>query len=105
MIKGRVDERYNVAIQDLQSKLEALIKGLPVAGFDAVPDSTIADLSSYAGEAEGLGMKSGKEVLDNLIKTLKTRKTGGNTDDSVMVRLTALEFYIDKLKSGDTSDL
>jgi len=94
-----------VAIQDLQNKLDALIKEFPSSGFDTVPDSTIANLGAYAGEAEGLGMKSGKEVIDNLIAVLKARKTGAKTDDSVITRLTALEFYIDKLKSGDTSDL
>jgi len=94
-----------VTREELHSKLDALNKGFPISGFDTVSDSVIADLSSCAGEAAGLGMKSGKEVLDNLINVLKTRKTGGNTDDSVMVRLTALEFYLQKLQSGDTSDL
>lgn len=91
--------------EELYAKLDAISKAFPVSGFDAVPDSVIADLSSCAGQAEGLGMKSGKEVIDDLITVLKARKAGGKTDDSVMVRLTALEFYLQKLQSGDTSDL
>jgi len=94
-----------VTREELHTKLAALNKGFPVSGFDTVADSVIADLGACAGEAEKLGMKSGKEVIDNLITVLKARKTGGKTDESVMIRLTALEFYVDKLKSGDTSDL
>jgi len=94
-----------VTTEEIYAKLDTINKGFPVSGFDAVSDSVIADLSSCAGEAAGLGMKSGKEVIDNLISVLKTRKAGGNTDDSVMVRLTALEFYLQKLQSGDTTDL
>jgi len=94
-----------VTKEELLTKLDTINKGFPVAGFDAVSDSVIADLGSCSGEAGGLGMKSGKEVIDNLVTVLKTRKAGGNTDDSVMVRLTALEFYLQRLQSGDTSDL
>jgi len=94
-----------VAISDVQNKLNSIIKGLPASGFDAIPDSVIADLSSCAAEAGSLGMKSGKEAIDNLVEVLKNRKTGAKTDDSVMVRITALEFYIDKIKSDNTGDL
>jgi len=94
-----------VTREELHAKLAAINKGFPVSGFDAVSDSVIADLGACAGEAAGLGMKSGKEVIDNLITVLKARKSGEKTDDSVTIRLTALEFYVDKLKSGDTSDL
>ena len=89
-----------MSIEEFQAKLDAIIKEFPISGFDAIPDSLMTNLNTCAGEAEKLGLKSGKEVLENLIATLKTRKAGGNTDDSVMVRLTALEFYIQKLKDG-----
>jgi len=94
-----------VTTEELYAKLDAINKGFPASGFDAVSDSVIADLSSCASEAGGLGMKSGKEVLDNLVAVLKARKSGEKADESVTIRLTALDFYIDKLRSGDTSDL
>lgn len=94
-----------MAIADIQNKLDSIIKGFPASGFDSVPDSVIANLSSCAAEAAGLGMKSGKEAIDNLVEVLKSRKTGAKTDDSVMVRITALEFYIEKIKSDDAGDL
>jgi sulfite reductase beta subunit-like hemoprotein len=94
-----------MAITDVQNKLDSIIKGLPASGFDTVPDSVIADLSSCAAEADSLGMKSGKEAINNLITVLKSRKTGEKTDDSVTVRITALEFYTDKIRNEDLGDL
>jgi len=86
--------------EEFQAKLDTIIKEFPISGFDAIPDATIAGLETCAGEAEKLGMKSGKETIENLITSLKTRKAGGNSDDSVLVRLTALEFYVQKMKDG-----
>ncbi|MDR2073729.1 MAG: hypothetical protein LBP60_09905 [Spirochaetaceae bacterium] len=94
-----------MTINELQNKLIALIQTFPASGFDSVPDSTIADLETSAGDAEKLGMPSGKKLLENLAAALKSRKTGGNTDESVQVRFTALDFYIKNLQSGDTEDL
>jgi hypothetical protein len=89
-----------MSIEELQIKLDTIIKEFPISGFDTIPDGIMTSLHTCAGEAEKLEMKSGKEVIENLIAKLITRKTGGNTDDSVLVRLTALEFYVQKLKDG-----
>jgi len=89
-----------MSIEEFQTKLDTIIKEFPVSGFDTVPDSAIAALEACAGETEKLGLKSGKETIDNLVASLKKRKAGGNSDDSVLVRLTAVEFYIQKLKDG-----
>jgi sulfite reductase beta subunit-like hemoprotein len=94
-----------MAIADVQNKLDSIIKGFPASGFDAIPDSVIADLASCSAEAAGLGMKTGKEAIDNLLDVLKSRKAGEKTDDSVTVRITALEFYIEKLRNEDLGDL
>jgi len=93
-----------MSIEELQTKLDAIIKEFPISGFDAIPDSTMADLNTCAGEAGKLGLKSGKEILDNLIAKLELRRAGKNTDDTVLVRLTALEFYVQKLKDGTAED-
>jgi hypothetical protein len=93
-----------MSVEELQTRLDAILKGLPVSGFDATSDSVIADLAACIAQAEGMGMKTGKEVIENLTNSLKTRKTGGNTDDSVLVRLTALEFYVQKMKDGTAEE-
>lgn len=94
-----------MTIEDLQTKLNNFLQNLPVSGLDEIPDSTIDELNSFCSEAGNLGMKSGKTLISNLIKTLKTRKSGENSDESVQVRLTALAFYVKKLQSGTTEDL
>ncbi|MDR2211139.1 MAG: hypothetical protein LBO65_06710 [Spirochaetaceae bacterium] len=94
-----------MTIDELRSKFDALIQTFPASGFDSVPDSTIAELETCGAEAEKLGMPSGKKLTENLVAALRARKTGGNTDESVQVRFTAMDFYVKKLQSGDTEDL
>ncbi|MDR2552129.1 MAG: hypothetical protein LBD31_03045 [Treponema sp.] len=94
-----------MTIEELQGKLEVLIKSLPESGFDSVDDGVIAELDSYTGMADQLGITAGKRLIENLASALKTRKTGGNTDESIVVRLTALDFYVKNLQSGSTEDL
>lgn len=94
-----------MTIEELQTKLGSLLKNLPASGFDTIADTTIGELGSLAAEAENLGMKSGKSLISNLIEVFKTRKAGGNTDESVHVRLTALDFYVKSLQNGATEDL
>jgi hypothetical protein len=94
-----------MTFEEFQTKLDGLIKGFPASGFDSVSDSVITELSSFGDEAGNLGMKSGKTLIFNLVDALKTRKIGGNTDDSVQVRLVALDFYLKNLQNGVTEDL
>ncbi|MDR1142892.1 MAG: hypothetical protein LBK77_01580 [Spirochaetaceae bacterium] len=94
-----------MTVDELEVKLDAVLKEMPPSGFDAVADTVIADLDACAGCAGELGMKSCKQLLENLTAALKTRKTGGNTDESVQLRVTALDFYVKKLQSGSTEDL
>jgi hypothetical protein len=94
-----------MTIDELHTKLDVLLKGFPASGFDTVADNVMAELGSFASQAAELGMKNGKILIDNLTTALKARKTGGNADESVQVRLTALDFYVKKIQSGETEDL
>ena len=94
-----------MTIEEFQTRLDSLLKNLPVSEFDTVTDNVIAELDKFYDEADELGMKSGKKLISNLQDALKTRKTGGNTDESVQVRLTAIDFYVKNLQSGSTEDL
>jgi hypothetical protein len=94
-----------MTIDELRNKLDSFIKELPASGYDTVSDNTIAGFESCAGPAGELGMKQGKQLIENLVSALKARKTGANTDESVQVRFTALDFYLKKLESSDTEDL
>jgi hypothetical protein len=92
-------------IDELREKLEALIASLPPSGYDAVSDETAAGFLALAPVAAELGMQNGKKLLENLATVLKARKGGASSDDSVSVRLTALDFYVKNLQSGSTEEL
>ena len=94
-----------MTIEEFQTRLNTLLEDLPASEFDTVADSVIVELSDISSEADFLGMKSGKKLISNLTEALKTRKAGGNTDDSVQIRLIAMDFYIKNLQSGIIEDL
>jgi rRNA-processing protein FCF1 len=94
-----------MAIEDFQSRLNALIGGLPDSGFDAVSDTILGELKKFEDEADTVGMKAGKKLVANLAEALRTRKSGGNTDESIQVRLIALDFYLKNLQAGTTEEL
>jgi hypothetical protein len=68
-------------------------------------DNVIAELDSYASASGAAGAHEGKKLIENLAAVLKNRKQGSSTDESVSIRLTALDFYVKKLQSGSTEDL
>ena len=94
-----------MTVEEVCANLDTLLKGFPGSGFDSVADSAIASLDNLSAGMEGLGMKSGKQMVVNLAEALKKRKSGENTDESVQVRVTALDFYVKNLQSGATEDL
>ena len=94
-----------MTIEELCEKLVSLVSGLPTSGFDTISDSVITELDSCASAAASAGATEGKKLVENLASVLKTRKQGGSTDESVSIRLTALDFHIKKLQSGGTEDL
>ena len=94
-----------MTIEEFQIKLSTLLKGLPVSDFDTITYKEIAELDKLYGEADEMGMELGKKLLFNLAEALKTRKSGGNTDESVQIRLTAMDFYIKNLENGAKEDL
>ena len=94
-----------MTLEELYTKLDTLLKGLPASGFDALDGAAAAGLNACAVEADGLGMKSGRQLIANLAEALTNRQNGGGSDESVQLRLTALDFYVKKLQSGATEDL
>jgi hypothetical protein len=94
-----------MTIEELCEKLVGLTASLPASDYDKTSDDVIAELDVYASAANNAGANEGKKLIENLASVLKTRKQGGSTDESVSIRLTALDFYVKKLQSGSTEDL
>ena len=66
------------------------------SGGASIDGSACAHLDKLSAAAETVGMKAGKKFIDNLSAALKEGKTG----DSLMVRITALDFYNKNVVSG-----
>jgi hypothetical protein len=94
-----------MTVEELCGKLETLIAGLNASGFGSVDDSVCENLTACSSGAGEQGMKTGKQLIENLCTVLKARKEGKSSDDSVLIRVTALDFYVKNLQSGSTEDL
>jgi hypothetical protein len=88
-----------MTIEEMHSRLDALLKTFPASGFDTVHDNAIAELKACAVEAGSLGMKSGQQLITILAAALKNRKTGGIADENIQVQLTAFGFYIKNFRA------
>ncbi|MDR0656381.1 MAG: hypothetical protein LBG22_08725 [Treponema sp.] len=85
-------------VEELRETLEALSNKIASAGEGAVVE--LDTVSKLAAEAGSLGMKAGKQLLDNLAASLQSVKDGKSHADSIQVRITALDFYLNKIKGG-----
>ncbi|MDR1655558.1 MAG: hypothetical protein LBR96_06115 [Treponema sp.] len=85
-------------VEELRETLEVLSKKIASAGEGAVTE--LDNVSKAAAEAGSLGMKAGKQLLDNLAASLHSVKDGKSHADSIQVRITALDFYLNKIKGG-----
>jgi ketosteroid isomerase-like protein len=89
-------------VEELREALEALSKKIASAGEGAVVE--LDNVGKAAAEADSLGMKAGKQLLDNLAASLQSVKDGKSHADSIQVRITALDFYLNKIKGGSSEE-
>jgi hypothetical protein len=91
-------------VESLREELEKCLSDINSAGLGNVDLQNIDKLEKFAAAAAGLGMNSGKKLIDNLTGVLKSFKEGSAGESSVTVRLTALEFYLQNIKSGSAEE-
>ena len=89
-------------VENLQKELENCIKSINSAGLGSLDAKNIEVLDKLSAAAAGLGMNQGKKLIDNLSTVLKSFKEGKSKEDSVSIRMTAMEFYL-KNTQGDSS--
>ena len=94
--------------KQLCQELDVILKEITSAGFSKVAAGSMEKLQKISTEAAGLGMKTGKGLIDNFIEVLTSLQAGKSNEDSVSLRLTALEFYKTKVlenESGSVEEL
>jgi hypothetical protein len=87
-------------VESLHGDLEACITGISAVGIGNLDPQNIEKLEKISAAAGALGMNSGKKLIDNLSVVLKSFQEGKSTEDSVRIRLTALDFYLQNIKGG-----
>ncbi|MDR0719619.1 MAG: hypothetical protein LBF78_08290 [Treponema sp.] len=88
-------------VESLHGDLETCITGINAVGIGNLDPQNIEKLEKISAAAGNLGMNSGKKLIDNLTAVLKSFQEGKSTEDSVRIRLTALDFYLQNIKGGD----
>jgi hypothetical protein len=87
--------------ENLQKELAGCVDGINAAGLGSLDLKAIEKLDTLSAAAAGLGMNQGKKLIDNLSAVLKSFKDGKSTEDSVTIRMTAMDFYL-KNTQGDS---
>jgi hypothetical protein len=87
-------------VEGLRGELEAYVAGINSTGLDGLDSQAIEKLDTFSTAADGLGMNTGKKLINNLSLVLKSFKEGKSKEDSVQIRLTALDFYLQNIKGG-----
>ena len=83
-------------VEDVCKEIEKLLAKINPGGAVKVDQSSCAEIDKLSAAAEAVGMKAGKNFLDNLSNAVKE----GKAEDSLAVRITALDFYNKNVLSG-----
>ena len=91
--------------KELCQELEVILSEITSSGFSKLAPGSMEKLEKISAAAAGLGMKAGKGLIDNFIEVLKALQTGKSNENSVSLRLTALEFYKTKVLENQDSSI
>ena len=93
-------------IEKLCQELDSILSTINTSGIKNINSGIIDQIEKTSSAAEKLGMQAGKKLIDNLVTSLKSFKEGKSDENSVSVRITALEFYEKKvLNEKEIADL
>ena len=79
--------------KQLCQEIDTILSDINSSGISKIAPVTMEKLGKISADAAELGMKSGKGLIDNFIEVLKSFQAGKANENSVSLRLTALDFY------------
>ncbi|MCL2067597.1 MAG: hypothetical protein FWG99_09050 [Treponema sp.] len=91
--------------ETFHDELEKCLGSINSDGLEKLDPQNIEKLEKISAVAAEHGMNQGKKLIDNLVQVLKNLLEGKSTPDSVSLRLTALDFYINNIKGSSTEEL
>ncbi|MDR0623568.1 MAG: hypothetical protein LBG10_03975 [Treponema sp.] len=92
------------SVDGLREELTSCLAQINDAGLGSLDLQIIEKIDKFAAAAGGLGMNSGKKLIENLSAVLKSFKEGKSQESSVQVRLTALDFYLRNIQGGGAEE-
>jgi hypothetical protein len=92
-------------VESLQKELEDCVNSINSAGLGSLDSQIIEKLDKMSAAAAELGMNQGKKLIDNLSAVIKSYKEGQSKEESVSVRLTAIDFYLKNTTGGAVEEL
>jgi hypothetical protein len=92
-------------IEEFSNELGKLLADITAGGIGSISAANCDQLGTLGASADGLGMKNGKKLIDNLVETVKSFQAGKSEEKSVSVRLTALDFYQKNIASGQSEEI
>ena len=90
--------------EKIHSELNDCLNNINSAGLGSFDPRNIETLDSICAAATGLGMDQGKKLIENLSTALKNFREGKTGEDSVSVRITALDFYLKNIQGGGSTE-
>ena len=91
-------------VENLQKELLNCINSINTAGLGSLDSQNIEKLDKLSAAAAGLGMNQGKKLIDNLLTVLKSFKEGKSNENSVSLRMTAIDFYLNNTQGGGSTE-
>jgi hypothetical protein len=85
--------------EKIHIELEACLNSINSGGIGNPDPHIIEKLDQISAAAAGLGMDQGKKLPENLSAVLKKFKEGQSGEESVAIRVTALDFYLQNTRS------
>ena len=92
-------------IGTLCQEMESILSGINAAGLKNMDPGVIDKIEKIGQTAEKFLMKTGKKLCDNLVASLKSFQEGKSDENSVTLRMTAIDFYIKKVLSEKEDDI
>ena len=92
-------------IEKLCQELDSIQSSINSSGINNIDFGIIDKVEKISSAAEKLGMQTGKKLIDNLVTSLKSFQAGKSDENSVSVRITALEFYNKNVLNGKENDI
>jgi hypothetical protein len=92
-------------IEQFYQELGQVLADITTSGHANIEAGTIDKLGALSSTAANLKLNAGKQLIDNLSDSIKSQQAGNSGENSVSLRVMALDFYQQNTASGQEEAL